>query len=1063
MSNDRPDARPSIRVHRAPRRWPYIPSEPISIQTVQPPNKPSNTTLLATGASLIGLLLAAFAYSKLGGSSSLMMIGFLGVSGLSLIASLAVFLVQRASASRDARQLVKRYTDYLTTTEKTMSDLAAEELAMRRDSAPSIAVMANTLSRHPGRAWQRRPSDPDFLEARVGMGDTPAWLQVRLEDNSTPFAPLAKDAAIQQLQLRAREIADHYHLACDVPLTIPVREHAAIALLSGAQEVAKSSTLARALVGQVALHHAPDDVQMLILAPPSMEAAWQWFTSLPTAGGALQGLAIQPDERKRRLSVLLAELGRRQQAQKERGGESLREQQGAPLPHLLIVVDSFADSPAEMDPLTTPALALALQHGKALGATVVSVHSVRSQSPGQVTLAVDVAHRRITSFGPNPNAEATCTTVDTFDPGDGQALVNALGHLQLEAQASLALPRTKGLLSLMDPEINRPEDYLIEQRWQDNAQRSHDADGRSAFVIPLGLKVGNEPVYLDLVNDGPHGLLIGQTGSGKSELLRSIIAALAIQYSPDRVNFVLVDYKGGLAFEAFATLPHTVAYLTNMVTPGQTTRFLEMLNAEIVRRQAAGARKEPQPELFVIIDEFAEMVNRRSANDMNEAVMDNLSSITRLGRELGVHLLFAAQRPEGSIIQRLRGDVQYRICLRTNTAEDSREVINVPDASQLPVDIPGRGYLLSGDNELTLFQSARISVNSYQSAVHISRADLNLSRTMGASANLKTFDRIIAERMAQLTGSPVATRWPAPLPIPTLQAPTPLTLIAGPTPRSDIVAWSQGQHSALRKMEIPLGLFDRPTEQRQEWFIADLLGHAGLMHGGPLLVVGDRDAGKTTTLQTLLFALALSQSPADLQLFILNPNSSLTAFAELPHAVDSRDAGARNVIDGQDDGEFRAFKARFERAAQQDASTRPALLLVVDDYDELGAIYGEDLHQMANLAARRRDRGAVYLAISASSRPSYSGLPQTIINSMATRIVLYMNDREQVRNFISGRIPAALDPIPGRGLAQTRRTLDAIQIAVPVVGKDDIERMAHLEEGIHQVAQRWNEKGGMGR
>jgi DNA segregation ATPase FtsK/SpoIIIE-like protein len=223
------------------------------------------------------------------------------------------------------------------------------------------------------------------------------------------------------------------------------------------------------------------------------------------------------------------------------------------------------------------------------------------------------------------------------------------------------------------------------------------------------------------------------------------------------------------------------------------------------------------------------------------------------------------------------------------------------------------------------------------------------------------------------------------------------------------------------------------------------------MHGGPLLVMGDLNAGKTTTLQTALLYLALTQSPAQLRWFNLNPNSSLAEFATLPHGVDFNDARTSNVIDGQDEAEFEAFKGRFERAAQQNAGARPyALLLVVDDYDDLGARYGKKLHDLAALAARQRRVSAVYLAISAS-RPSFDGLPPAVINSMATRIALYMNDRDQLRSIINRHVPAMLDPIPGRGLAQTLRSLDAI----PVAGKDDIERVARLEEEIRQAASRW--------
>ena len=190
--------------------------------------------------------------------------------------------------------------------------------------------------------------------------------------------------------------------------------------------------------------------------------------------------------------------------------------------------------------------------------------------------------------------------------------------------------------------------------------------GESAQLrVPVGMRMGDELQYLDLVRDGPHGLLIGQTGSGKSELLQTIITTLATIYRPTEVTFLLIDYKAGLALESFRHLPHTIGFLSNVSSPALIQRFITMLRAEAIRREMRLKQGKSSPRLVIIIDEFAEMAKR------TETVLDELFTITRVGRELGMHLLLAAQRPEGIIGSKVRDYVQYRLCLRCASAEDS--------------------------------------------------------------------------------------------------------------------------------------------------------------------------------------------------------------------------------------------------------------------------------------------------------------------------------------------------------------------------------------------------------
>lgn len=1038
--------------HRAPREWPALRSDPILLPYPTPHSQPPITSLLIGAAGLAGIIVSFFLFGR--SANAGLGAGLLAVSGLTALASVATYVVQMRGAKRDNAELLANFStklDSLTISadgrKPGLAELAkqAEAGARRANDPPLLTADATdpdrrelvplTLS-NPGSLWQRQPQDPDFLAVRVGLGRDKPRFDVRLETSPGSLETPTRNAGFRRQHERAHAMVDRYAWLDDVPIVIPLRQHASVALVGGPSG-ASASALARALIGQVVLHHSPREARVVVLASARNAAQWSWAQPLAASDAAVPALITgDPATREHGIQRLHGELNRREQAL---GGQHHERERDAPLPHLVIVVDALL--PDDVSQMANPAIDLAVRRGKELGATVVSLHSTLDQAPKQTTVAVDLLTSSLLYLWPDPPPPVHLSRVDGLPVESCGRVVHAFTRFAPEEVIEERLPTEVSLLDLFIPRIERPERYDIQRLWQ--ATRAAAAAGPGgapadpSVAIPIGRGASGQTVMLDFVKDGPHGLLIGQTGSGKSELLRSIITALAMKYPYDQARFVLVDYKGGVELETFDQVPHTLVVLTNLDQAGQTTRFLAMLESELRDRQELSRRREYMPHLFVVIDEFAEMVAPRGANDNADAVMESVLRILRLGRSLKVHLLFAAQRPDSLVIGKLRGYVQYRICLRTNTEEDSREVLGRPDAAHLPVQFPGRGYMLRGDYELQLFQAARVA-NTVTPSVTDGGAHV--------SEEPRTVDQIVAERMKPLAAAGGLIRWPKALPSPDQNHPTPLILLIGGgyTPVED--AWNAMPRDPLPKMMAPLGLYDRPSTRTQDWFLADLFGHAGPLEGGPLIVMGDLNAGKTTTLKTLLLYFATYASPQQLRFYVLDPTGAFADFKVLPHAQDFLNPDAVNIVDGSNAESFQELKGRFLAALEEPPERgRPPLLLVVDDYEVLGEKHEKQLHDLAELVAQSRDRDA-YLAI-AAARQTYNGLPSTLISVMATKVALYMGNRDNLSALIGPRIPfIPLASRPGHGFVQTRSTLDEVQIAAPVFGLTESARIATLRD-----------------
>jgi S-DNA-T family DNA segregation ATPase FtsK/SpoIIIE len=608
--------------------------------------------------------------------------------------------------------------------------------------------------------------------------------------------------------------------------------------------------------------------------------------------------------------------------------------------------------------------------------------------------------------------------------------------------------------------------------------------------VPLGLGPDGAPVDLDIKESaqggmGPHGMLIGATGSGKSELLRTLVLALALTHDSEVLNFVLVDFKGGATFLGLDELPHTSAVITNLADEAALVdRMRDALQGEMVRRQellraagnysslleyetarAAGTKLDPLPTLFVVVDEFSELLAA------HRDFMELFIMIGRLGRSLGVHLLLASQRLDEGRMSALESHLSYRIGLRTFSAMESRGVLGVPDAYQLPSQ-PGNGFLRSDISTLTRFKAAYVS-GAYQRRQRPSRQAAIAGQVVRYGTEyvaprhlpLPPEEEPVAEETRSLldlaaekltdAGPPAYQVWLPPLEVP----PTLDELLPplAPHPRRGLtVAGDRGT------LTVPVGVVDRPFQQLRDLLTADLSGAAG--HVG---IAGAPQSGKSTLLRTLITSLALTHTPAEVQFYCLDfGGGTLSALRGLPHVggVTGRHDGERvmrtvaeiNAIITRREKYFAelgidsatAFRRR-KAAGELAHDAHGDVFLVVDGWNTLRQEFN-DLVQPLTLISQRGLNYGVHLMIGTTRWGEISG---GLRDQLQSRFELRLGD--PVDSVIGMRVAGTVPKVPGRGL-----TDDTMHFLTALPRMDGVGDAADLSEGVADlvdaVTEHWS-------
>ncbi|MCH0542603.1 type VII secretion protein EccCa [Streptomyces sp. MUM 203J] len=736
------------------------------------------------------------------------------------------------------------------------------------------------------RLWERRVGDDDFGQVRVGLG---------VQGLATPL--VAPDTApVDELEplcagAMQRFLAVHGSLD-GLPMAVSIRSFYHVTV-SGDPESVRAT--ARAMVAQLVTLQSPQDLVVAVVAAPGAAEDWDWTKWLPhtQVPGAIDGAGTKRlfGDGIGELELLLASRLEGRPRFSRDGGPVLDQ------PHIVLVLDGG----------TVPPDSLFAAPEGLQGVTVVEVvNGELDEQRGGLSVVVGPDRLRLESG----TGYAYEGLPDALSPEAAEALARQLAPLRMSGgdddEPLLANLDFTDLLNLGDATA-----VDVTRTWRPRATAER-------LRVPIGVGEDGSPVMLDLKEAaqegmGPHGLCVGATGSGKSELLRTLVLGLAVTHSSETLNFVLADFKGGATFTGMSHMPHVAAVITNLADDltlvdrmgdairGELQRRQELLRAagnfanihDYEKARAAGQALEPLASLVLVIDEFSELLTAKPD------FIDMFIQIGRIGRSLGVHLLLASQRLEEGRLRGLDTYLSYRIGLRTFSASESRTALGVPDAYHLP-SVPGSGYLKFSTDEMVRFKAAYVSGPYRSGGPRLSVDRLPIERRPAvftaapvpvvyaapdpaalADAAAPEEDEALADtvldvivRRLEGQGVPAHQVWLPPLD----QAPPMDQLLPGLAPTAER-GFTSTEYKWPGSLVAPLGLIDKPFEQRREVLYQDFSGAAG-----HLLVVGGPQSGKSTLVRSLMASFALTHTPHEVQFYGLDfGGGGMSALADLPH------------------------------------------------------------------------------------------------------------------------------------------------------------------------------------
>lgn len=930
------------------------------------------------------------------------------------------------------------YQSYLMRKRKDIYHLYHMEKTTVRYQYPTILDITGMIRSYHPRIYERTSRDHDFLHISLGNSFQLSSVKVNL-----PIDEL--DDRSDSLEREALRLRDDFSVM-EKPVIVDLR-HFHLGLIghkSAVHEVMKS------IASQLTFFHSFHELELIVLFDRSYAKHFTWMRWYPHCklhGINSTSLLCTEGARDQILGFLYGVLRERSQKVEKKGQ--------CYLPHYVFLIDE----PAWIT--DHPIMEYLGQAENLLGVTVVYAASVYSELPeyiGTIAQMTDCCQGTLLSS----SRQACHMPFRTEHIQDVSLEWSArnLGVLQHMQGMSTQIPRQLSFFQLYG--VTSPEQLAVAQRWKEN-------DSSRSLAVLLGVRAAQEYIYLDIHEraHGPHGLIAGMTGSGKSEILQTYILSLAVNFHPHEIGFLLIDYKGGGMAELFRGLPHLLGTITNL-DGAQANRALASIRSELERRQnifslchvnhingytklvKQGMADEPLPHLLLVSDEFAELKKE------HPEFVSELISTARIGRSLGVHLILATQKPTGVVDEQIWSNTKFRLALQVQNESDSREIIKTPDAAKLT--LPGRAYLQVGNNEIyELFQAAWSGAESDELLLNTRVDDrvyvLNelgqgkpVNKDLGGGHEYESDSRTQLE----VTVSHIRECYKEYAPYSSVEVQKPWL---PPLPEQVIAPKMENADSSYGvSLNIPLGIIDIPERQAQHPYAIELT------HEGNILFVASPGYGKTFFLMTAALALAEQNHVCNMNLYILDfGNSGLALLDKLVHTADYVTADEVEKIGKLIRILKKELKLRKKQLAGKCAQNfrmyneiskdkMKAIILIVDHIDAAQQLGYEVEDFFQHISKNGPGLGVFLIATAVRS----ANIKYGTYGNFKNKIAGFLFD-ETERCSIIGRSRCGQADIKGRALVKFEEMICEIQMYSIVPFSDNVEYNMNTEKMISDI------------
>lgn len=1059
--------------HRSPRKLYRIESDTIEIE--EPPvvvEKDKQSAAMITGPAaamalpmILGCCIAIYSVSKGGESGAALLFAGMAAAIGTLWSLVNIYRIHSKNREKEQCRL-EAYGEYLVQCARSVKEKYDKNTEALREMYPPSEVCCR-YNETSTELWNRNSGHKDMLFVRLGLGDIPFQVTV-----NTPKGKLTMPDDI--LAEKPERIKERYRMLHEVPVGIDLLKYRLVGIFGGEKKKGAITVLYN-MVAQIAANNCYTDVKLAFVYDANKyddSSIWNFAKWLPHVWSEDKKTRYVA-ENKAEAGDIFYELTKVLRSRHKQGGRKL------PKPYYVLFI-------ADQELLEGEMLSEYIFEPKEeYGLTTILLEENYEQLPNACAYLIqnDTAFTGI--YGMNDDiADKLSVKYDAIAESSLEELGRRLSNIEVNEIETGG--EITDLLTFFEMyKISRPEELKAGDRWDRN--RTYES-----MKAPIGCKAGGTACYLDVHEKyhGPHGLVVGTTGSGKSEILQTYILSMAINFSPDDVCFFVIDYKGGGMANPLSGLPHMIGQVSNL-SGSQVHRAMVSIKSENKRRQRIfneygvnninlytrlyknGEAKNPLPHLFIIIDEFAEL-KREEPEFMGELI-----SVAQVGRSLGVHLILATQKPGGTIDDNIRSNSRFKLCLRVQDGQDSEEVLHKPDAAYITQ--PGRCYLQVGNDEVyELFQTG-YSGAAYDEEEVYARTDIAcmLSNTgkkalignlVGTRRKREEKNLLELTEKTQLyavveyldkTAKEKGYGQSLQLWMPELPKELYLEEL------EDYMQTADESHSMPEKEEkwglnVAVGLCDDPANQAQMPLVMDLAAN------GHYAVCGMVVSGKSTFLQTFMYAMICKYTPDEVNLYGIDFGSCmLRAFEQAPHVggiiydkEEDRLAKFVTMLSGILEERKVMFRGgNYSQYVQANGVTVPAIVVVLDNF---AGFRSKTDNKYDDFFIRLSKDGAdcgVYIVLTAGGFGTLE-IPSSIGDNFRSVISLEMGDKFQyaavMRTMHVDVLPE--ENVKGRGLVRSGDSMLEFQTALALRAEDDFKRSEEIAKRVDERKKSWSGK-----